>query len=69
MRAAESDERKEMLQANPKRDLLSRKEAAKRLDISTRALHNWRRDKKIEAVELEHRVLIPASEVGRILAE
>ncbi len=62
-------ERKEMLQANPKEGMLSRKNAADRLDITTRTLDKWRQEGKIEAVEIEHRVLIPEDEVERLLAE
>lgn len=62
-------ERKDMLQADPKEGLLSRKEAAKRLGVTARTVDNWREQGKIEAVELDHRVFIPEAEVERILAE
>jgi hypothetical protein len=62
-------ERKEMLQADPKEDVLSRNEAAARLDITARTLDNWRKQGKIEAIEIDHRVFIPEAEVERVLAE
>jgi len=68
-RIHELAERKEMLQADPTEGVLSRKEAAARLGITTRTLDNWRRDGKVEEYEMEHRVFIAEDEVERLLAQ
>jgi len=62
-------ERGELWQADPQTGVLSLKEAARRIGISSRALYDWRKEGRIAEVKEGHRVFIPEAEVERILAE
>jgi len=68
-RIQELAERKGMLQSDPKQGVLSRAEAARRLGITPRTLDNWRKQGKVKAAEMDHRVFVAEAEVERLLAE